>query len=109
MIKNALMGIISIFLLFSLIKNFSEYQKNIKFYHSFKSDFEAAQQKNNKLRTEIVKENDPSELEKTIRNKLNLLKPNEIAIIVPTPTPTPFVATPTPPPVYKQWVEVFVK
>jgi hypothetical protein len=109
MIKNVLIGLIAVFLLFSLIKNVSEYQKNIAFFKSFQKEYFDQQEKNNKLKTQMVMEKDPAELEKTIRNKLNLLKENEIAVIVPTPTPTPVIVTPTPPPVYQQWFKVFVK
>jgi len=46
-------------------------------------------------------------VEKNIRQKLNLLKPNEIAIILPkitpTPSPTPIIKNPP----YQQWWKLF--
>lgn len=109
MVKKALVSFILVFLLVSLIKNISEYNKNSKFYTSNKLALEKEQKRNNILKMEAIKQADPRELEKTIRNNLNYLRPNEIAIIVPTPTSIPVTPTPTPQPVYRQWVNVFFK
>lgn len=56
-----------------------------------------------------VKTKDPYELERTIRNRLNLTKPGEVMIIVPHPTVKPVSPTPTPLPVYQQWVKTLFK
>lgn len=56
-----------------------------------------------------VKTQDTYELEKTIRNKLNLTKPGETMVLIPQPTTTPTILTPTPLPVYKQWMNTFFK
>jgi len=79
----------------------------MKFYATYKKSYETETNRNNKLKMQAIKESDPMELEKTIRNQLNLVKPNEVAIIVPTPTLIPVTPTPTPLPVYRQWVNVF--
>ena len=109
MVKNILLCLIGIFLVTSLVKNVIEYRRNVKFYNTFKNDYESEKKKNNKLKMQAIKESDPMELEKTIRNKLNLIKENEIAIIVPTPTSVPITPTPTPQPVYRQWFDIFLK
>ena len=59
------------------------------------------------LKTQLVKKSDTNEIEKTIRNKLNMLKQDEVAIILRQPTPTPLLITPTPLPNYLQWWQVF--
>ncbi|MEO6509310.1 MAG: septum formation initiator family protein [Patescibacteria group bacterium] len=109
MVKKILITLILVFLFSSLIKNISEYRKNLSFYATYKKNYEDEKNRNNKLKMQSIKENDPAELEKTIRNKLNLKKPNEVAIIVPTLTPFPMTPTPSPMPIYQQWVKVFTK
>ncbi len=106
--RYLLVGVL-LFLFFSLSKNIFDYHKTVSFYESYKSDYEKEKKSNITLKTKILKNNDPSELEKTIRNRLNLLKKDEVAVIIPQPTPTP-----TPPyepvfPIYEQWLMVFFK
>ena len=108
-IRKTLLFLVVLFLFFSLSKNIFDYRKTLNFYDSFKNDYEKEKKNNITLRTEILKNNDPNELEKTIRDKLNLLKDNEIAVIIPQPT-----ATPEPPkkpvlPIYQQWFQVFFR
>ena len=109
LIKRLLIFLFFLFLISSLTKNFFEYRKNYTFYEDFKNDYEKAKQKNTELKTGILKNGDTNQIEKIIRNKLNLLKPNEVAVILPNPTPTPLLITPTPQPIYKQWLNVFFK
>src|SRR5437868_1414223 len=101
MVKKVLIGLVLLFLFSSFIKNYSEFKKNTTFFNTFKNDYEREKDRNNKLKMEALKQSDPSEIEKTIRNKLNMVKDKEIAIIVPTPTLEPVVVAPTPLPVYK--------
>jgi len=54
-----------------------------------------------------VKTNDSFELEKIIRNKLNMVKPDEVMVVLPNPTPQPKVTAPTATPNYRQWWDVF--
>lgn len=103
-----LIGLI-LFLFFSLIKNILNYQSKLSFFQDFKNSYQAEKKKNIELKTEIVKKNSVNEVEKTIRNDLNLLKPNEIAIIIPSPTPFLVSITPTAPPNYIQWWNLFFK
>jgi hypothetical protein len=98
-----------VFLFTSLTRSYFEYQKNIMFYKSYRESYENEKKKNITLKTEVLKQGDPYEIEKTIRNKLNLLKENEVALIIPEPSPTPTpIITPSVP-VYKQWWNVFFK
>lgn len=101
--------IVVLFLFFSLSKNIFDYRKTLSFYESFKKEYELEKKNNITLRTEILKNNDSNELEKTIRDKLNLLKSNEIAIIIPKATPTPAPAKKPVLPVYQQWLQVFFR
>ncbi|MFH1826924.1 MAG: septum formation initiator family protein, partial [bacterium] len=88
-IKRIFVTIILIFLFFSLTKNIFDYRKTINFYQSFKNDYEKEKKKKIILQTNILKSQDPYEVEKIIRNKLNLLKDGEVALIIPRPTTIP--------------------
>ena len=82
-IRSVLFIILFIFLAFSLIKNFSEYQKNMQFYKNYKETAEAEKKRNIQLKTQKLQKTSVREVEKTIRNKLGLLQPSEIAVIIP--------------------------
>jgi len=108
-IKKAIIFLLVIFLLFLLTKNFFRYLKNYQFYQNYQENFEKEKKKNTELKTTLLKKNSFYEIEKTIRNKLNLSRPGEVAIIVPSPAITPPPPTPTLPPVYQQWLNLFLK
>ncbi len=108
-IKGMLAVFLIVFLLFSLLKNIFNYKDKMQFYEDYKQDYDAEKKKNIELKTEIVKKKSVAEVEKTIRNDLNLLKPDEVALILPSPTPTPVRITPTPAPNWKQWLDLFFK
>lgn len=101
--KKVLYIIIVLFLFFSLTKNLFDYGSTSQFYEGYRKEFEQQKKKNLVLKTNILKSKDPNELEKTIRNKLNLTKEGEVAIIVPEPTKTVKSITPTPIPFYQRW------
>lgn len=107
LLKQIILVIIVVFLFFSLTKNIFDYKNTLDFYQGFKKGYEKERQENVTLRTQVLKNRDQREVEKTIRNKLNLLKPGEIAVIIPNPTPTPVISKATPESVYKQWFHAF--
>lgn len=107
--RNVILIFFVLFFFSSLTRNFFEYQKNMSFYQSYKNDYENEKKKNIELKTQVLKSNDPSEIEKTIRNKLNMLKPSEVSIMVADPTPSPVQLTPTPQPNYDEWWHTFTK
>ena len=107
-IKKILLLLFILFLFSSLLKNIFNYQNKLQFYQDFKQDYENEKQKNIALKTDVLKKKSMSELEKTIRNKLNLLRPDEVAVSLPSPTPAPVTITPTPLPNYLQWWQVFL-
>jgi|SRR3989339_341005 len=109
LIKKIIGVIFVIFLFSSLIKNVFNYTSKNQFYQDYKNDYEKENKKNIELKTEIVKKQSVAEVEKTIRNKLNLLKENEVAIILPVPTLTIITPTPTPVPNYLQWWNLYFK
>ncbi|MBI2051602.1 septum formation initiator family protein [Candidatus Roizmanbacteria bacterium] len=106
-VKTLLFSVLVVFLFFSLTKNLFDYKKTLDFYKSFQEEFEKEKKTNVSLKTKTLKNSAPSELEKTIRNKLNLLKKNELAIIIPKPTPTPAAVAAKPQPAYVQWWRLF--
>ncbi|MBI1862692.1 septum formation initiator family protein [Candidatus Microgenomates bacterium] len=107
-VRKTMLVLLSIFLFFSLTKTIFDYRNTVTFYQGFKNEYEKVHHDHIALQTQILRESDENEIEKTIRNKLNLLKPNEIAIIVPFPSPTPTRLSPTPAPPYKQWQGVLL-
>jgi hypothetical protein len=107
LIKRFIFLMLALFFLSSLSKNILEYRKNIEFYNGYKNEYEEEKKKNNELKTLLVKTVDAHQMEKMIRNKLNLHKDNESIIIVPQITPTPTIIAPTPVPNYKQWADTF--
>lgn len=108
-VKSAVAIFFAVFLLFSLLKNIFNYKDKIKFYEDYKKDYEAEKKKNIELKTEIVKKKSVNEVEKTIRNDLNLIRPDEVAIIIPSPTLAPKVVIPPPKPPWQMWLELFLK
>ncbi len=108
-LRRILLLVVLIFLFFSLSKNIFDYHKTVSFYESYRDDYEKEKKNNITLKTTILKNNDPTELEKTIRNKLNLLKKDEVAIIIPQPTPPPQAPKKPVLPVWEQWLLVFFR
>ena len=106
-LKRVLYFTVAIFLFYSLTRNFSNYIKNVEYYNKNKENLQKEQKNNITLKTQLRKQQAPNEVEKTIRNQLNLLKPNEVALIVALPSPTPIIPTPSPVPNYLQWLRVF--
>lgn len=106
-IKKLIFTLLLIFLFFSLVPNIINYKNKITFYRQIKKQLAEEEKKQIELKTEIVKKKSSDEVEKTIRNKLNLLKENEVAFIIPSPTkipkktPTPIISN------WKQWRRVF--
>lgn len=109
LIKKLFILVIALFLLFSLTKNIFDYQKKYQFYQKFKDAYEVEKQKNNQLKTQLRKKSDVSEIERTIRDKLNLTRQGEEIIMINHPTPTPTVLTPTPAPYWRQWWDVYFR
>ena len=107
LVRKIVFFLLLLFFFSSLTKNLFDYRRRLSFYEEYKRDFEKEEKRNIELKTEVLKKSDPNEIEKTIRNKLNLLKPDEVAIILKQPSPTPIVITPTPLPNYLQWWKVF--
>lgn len=106
-IRTVLIVVFFFFLVFALSKNIVDYRRNIKLHQTLKTEFENTKKENIKLKTNVLRYNDPDELEKTIRNKLNMVKEDEVAIIVPEPTPAPVRPTPTSSQPYRQWLRFF--
>jgi len=106
-LRKIVFFLLLLFFFSSLTKNLLDYQNKVNFYQSYLKDYQGEKRKNTELKTQLLKKSDTYEVEKTIRNKLNLLREGEVAVILPQPSPTPIVVTPTPLPNYLQWKEVF--
>jgi cell division protein FtsB len=107
LIKKAVIFFFIIFLIYYFSQNILDYKKKFNFYENYKKDYQDELEKNKKLKSEILKNQDYYTIEKNIRQKLNLLRPNEIAIILPQTTPTPSPAPKIEKPVCQQWIELF--
>ena len=81
----------------------------MQFYKGYKEAAEAEKKRNIQLKTQKLQKTSIREVEKTIRNKLGLLQPSEIAVIIPPPSPSPTPAITPQIPVYKQWLSVFFR
>lgn len=105
--RKAVFLIVLFFLVVSLIRNVADYQHNLSFYEQTKENFEKAYKKNKELRVSKQSGLSPFEIEKSLRNKQNLLRKDEIIVIVPSPSPAlaPSIR-PTEYPI-RQWIRVF--
>jgi cell division protein FtsB len=107
LINKFFLGILLLILFSSFIKNFINYQEGKKFYDQYKKNYEEEKKKNTKLKTQMIKQTNIYEVEKKIRNELNLLQPDEVAVILPpiktTPTPTPTPNLPN----WKKWINLY--
>lgn len=104
--RRLVLGFLALFFLVSLTRSFFEYRRNLDFYEAYRREYEEAKRRNNELKSQLVKSQDVYEVEKTIRDRLNLSRKNEVAVLLPPPSPTPVVITPTPVPNYYRWYEV---
>jgi len=107
LINQFFLGILLLILISSFIRNFISYQDGKKFYQQYKKIYEEEKKKNTKLKTQMLKQTDVYEVEKKIRNELNLLQPDEVAVILPsiknTPTPTPTPNLPN----WQKWINLY--
>lgn len=106
-VRKLILTTLVAFLIYSLSKNIFNYQKKFVFFEDYKKGLQKELEKNKKLKSEILKSQDYHVIEKNIRQKLNLIKPNEIAIILPKITPTPSLTPIIKKPPYQQWLELF--
>lgn len=98
---------ILVFLIYSLTKNILDYQKKISFFENYQKDLQKEREKNKQLKSDMIKNHDYYTVEKNIRQKLNLLQPDEFAIIISRPSPSP---APTKMPMkssLQQWEDLF--
>ncbi len=79
-IKKLFFVLLIIFLFSSLIPNVFNYRNKLSFYLQTKKELETEKKRSIELKTEIVKKKSSDEVEKTIRNKLNLLKERPLLI-----------------------------
>lgn len=107
--KKTILFFFLLFLFFSLLKNILNYQARLQFYQDYKKEYEKEKNRQRQLQTEILKKKSSIEIEKTIRNKLNLLKEDEVAVLLPSPTLSPAFPTPIPLPNWVKWWQVFFK
>lgn len=99
--------IVLFFLVISLIRNVADYQRNISFYDQTKNNFNKSLLENKQLKVSKQAGSSPFEIEKSLRNKQNLLRENEIIVIVPSPSPFPTpIVRPSEYP-YRQWMQLF--
>lgn len=108
-IKNSLITIVLVFLFISLVKNIVDYQDKLRFFNGFKTKYEEEKKRNISLKTDVIKNSDPNQVEKTIRDKLNLSRENEQVVILPEPSPTPEPAITPTYPVWRQWLNIFLQ
>src|SRR3989338_6158372 len=107
-IRSYFFLLVTLILALSLIKNILNYNKKSLLYRQIQTEQQKLDRENKQLKSELKKNSDPDYTEAKIRQQLNLLKPGEMAVIIPTvmisptPNPTPIL------PVYRQWLELFL-
>lgn len=106
-VKNIFFGLLTLFFLVTVTRNFFEYQRNLEFYNGFKTEYDEVKAQNDWLQAQFVKQNDPDEVEKTIRNQLNMVKDGETVVLMEQPSPTPIQISPTEIPNYTKWYRTF--
>lgn len=94
-------------LIYSLGRSIFDYHDKLNFYKAYQDQYNQALQKRLKLKSEIAKAADYYVVERSIREKLNLLQPDEMTIILPQPTVNPTPMPEVKKPALKQWVELF--
>lgn len=109
LIKKIFQFFIIFFILSLIIRNFNWYIKSLNFYQQYKKEYEEEKKRNINLKTQLVRKKSLIEIEKNIRERLNLTKENEYIIILPSLIPESKTVTPTPLPNYLQWWYVFAK
>lgn len=107
MIKKIVLISVVFILINSVIKSFSSFREKYQFYLNFKNEYEKLKKRNIELKTDLLRKNDPLEIEKKAREKLNLVRKDETVVILPYPTPTPTIITPSPKPNWQQWVDLY--
>jgi hypothetical protein len=107
--RKVVFMIVLFFLVVSLVRNVADYQHNLSFYNQTKSNYDKAAVQNKEMKVQKQSGLSPFEVEKNLRNKQNMLRDNEIIVIIPSPTPlpTPFRAPTEAPP--KQWMRLFFR
>lgn len=108
-VRKAFFLILAVFLIASLTKNIFDYYQKVQFYKGFEKEYQKERKNNITFKTQILKNSDAHEVEKTLRDQLNLSKEGEYTVLIPTPTLNPIQPTPAPQPVYIQWWQTFFK
>jgi len=106
-LKNILTGLTFLFLFSLLTRNLGSYRKKLAFYQQIKNNYQQEKKKNTRFKTEILRSQGKANLEKKIRNKLDLLKENEVALIIPRITPAPTIVVPPPLANWQRWLKIF--
>ncbi len=103
--------IVGLILSFSLIRNLYNSYQNYQILASAQSKLTKLQQENAQIKTDLTQVNDPNYIEKEARERLGLVKPGEVVVILPSPgqTEATEAATPVnlPRPVWRQWLGLF--
>ncbi len=99
---------VTVFFVSSLLRSIATYRDKMEFYRSLEAERDKEKAINKKLKSNVRRSHDFYYVERNIREKLNLLKENEVSVILPPLSPTP---TPTPQPLktpLQQWKELAI-
>lgn len=103
--------ILGLVLSFSLIRNLYNSYQNYQILASTQSKLTKLQQENADLKTNLSQVNDPSYIEREARERLGLVKPGEVVVILPPPGSAEATQATTsanlPRPVWRQWLGLF--
>ena len=105
--KRFFLSFVLIFLLYSLTKGVFIYFDRLKIYRKLEKKRETLKKRKIELQTRIKKAESLDFLERTIRNKLQLVRQNETVVILSYPTPTPIILKTKEKSIPLQWLEIF--
>jgi cell division protein FtsB len=108
-IKNAILSVIIIALTISLIKNYQDSKIKQQILIEYQNEVIKLKNEDKKLQAEIKKSSDSRFVEEEARNKLNLIKKNEVSLIVPKLTITPTPAPTRPIPNWQKWYNLLLR
>ena len=103
--------ILGLILSFSLIRNLYNSYQNYQILASAHAKLVKLQQENAQITTDLSRVNDPNFIEREARERLGLVKPGEVIVILPPPGSRQASAAATsvnlPRPVWRQWLGLF--
>lgn len=104
--------LIGLIISFGLVRNLYSIYQNSKFQEQAVRKLEKLRAENTRLKEEVVTSQEQSFIEREARERLGLVKPGEVVVILPTakevsPSAQSLTEVKTSRPIWQQWVGLF--